>query len=115
MVVKVKRVLDVTCGSRMFYFDKQNQDVLFCDHREFQDELSDGRQLIVSPDVVADFRDIPFDDESFYMVIFDPPHLEQAGQNSWLAKKYGVLNKEWRKDIKKGFEECYRVLKKTVF
>jgi len=31
---------------------------------------------------------MPFADESFYMVVFDPPHLVRAGENQWLAKKY---------------------------
>ena len=30
----MKRVLDVCCGSRMFWFDKQNKDVLFVDKRK---------------------------------------------------------------------------------
>ena len=55
---------------------------------------------------------MPFDDESFYLVVFDPPHLLKAGQNSWLAKKYGKLNEEsWQLDIAEGFKECMRVLK----
>lgn len=45
------------------------------------------------------------------MVIFDPPHLKSAGQNSWLAKKYGVLPQNWREELKQGFNECMRVLK----
>lgn len=85
----MERVLDACCGSRMFWFDKQNEDALYMDIREEEAILCDGRQLIVSPDVVADFRNMPFADESFYMVVFDPPHLVRAGENSWLAKKYG--------------------------
>lgn len=35
-----------------------------------------------------------------------------AGENSWLAKKYGKLDKaSWPEDLKKGFNECMRVLK----
>lgn len=50
------------------------------------------RRLTVDPDVVADFTKMPFDDESFYLVVFDPPHLRQAGETSWLVKKYGKLD-----------------------
>ncbi|EHD5266935.1 class I SAM-dependent methyltransferase [Staphylococcus pseudintermedius] len=107
----MKRILDACCGSRMFWFDKSNQDVIFMDKRQLQTNLCDGRKLEVNPDVVADFRNMPFDDESFYMVVFDPPHLIRAGKNSWLAKKYGVLEETWRADIKQGFDECMRVLK----
>ena len=28
-----KRVIDVACGSKMFWFNKQNPDVEFCDKR----------------------------------------------------------------------------------
>ncbi len=107
-----ERILDACCGSRMFWFDKQNKDVTYMDIREEDTELCDGRKLIVAPDVVADFRDMPFKDESFYMVVFDPPHLVRAGENSWLAKKYGQLNEAtWRMDLMQGFDECMRVLK----
>lgn len=107
----MKRILDACCGSRMFWFDKSNQDVIFMDKRQLQTNLCDGRKLEVNPDVVADFRDMPFDSDSFYMVVFDPPHLIRVGKNSWLAKKYGVLEETWRADIKQGFDECMRVLK----
>ena len=52
------------------------------------------------------------DDETFDMVVFDPPHLTTLGDNSYLAKIYGRLKKEtWQEDIRKGFTECFRVLK----
>lgn len=103
-------ILDVCCGSRMFYFDKNNPNVTFMDCREEEDILCDGRKLEIHPDIIGDFRDIPFESDSFHMVVFDPPHLVNAGENSWLRKKYGMLGPEWKKDIKKGFEECMRVL-----
>lgn len=82
----MQRVLDACCGSRMFWFDKQNEDVLYMDNRQLSEVLSDGRTLNVNPDVMADFRDMPFKDNSFYLVVFDPPHLLRAGDNSWLAR-----------------------------
>jgi len=107
-----KEILDACCGSRMFWFDKENKDVLFMDNRTVDNELlCDNRRLTVSPDVVADFTDMPFDDNSFYMVVFDPPHLLHAGDNSWLAKKYGKLDDNWSSMLRDGFEECMRVLK----
>ena len=105
-------ILDVCCGSKMFYFDKNPRDVIFMDIREETHILCDGREVCIKPDIVGDFRQIPFNDNYFEMVIFDPPHLVKAGQNSWLAEKYGVLNKEtWKDDIRQGFAECMRVLK----
>lgn len=106
-----KRILDACCGSKMFWFDKDNEDVLFMDIREETHTLCDNRTLEIKPDVVADFRNMPFEEESFYLVVFDPPHLLRAGDNSWLAKKYGKLDELWQVDIKQGFDECMRVLK----
>ena len=108
----MKRILDACCGSRMFWFDKQNVDVLFMDNRTYQEELESGHVVNVNPDVVADFREMPFEDASFNLVVFDPPHLLRAGPKSWLAKKYGKLNPEtWQDDLSRGFTECMRVLK----
>ncbi|WP_407270013.1 class I SAM-dependent methyltransferase [Radiobacillus sp. PE A8.2] len=107
----MKRILDACCGSRMFWFDKQNEDTIYLDNRQLTDTLCDGRTLEVNPDIVADFRNMPFEDESFYLVVFDPPHLVKAGEDSWLAKKYGKLDDLWQVDINQGFNECMRVLK----
>lgn len=109
----MKRILDVACGSKMFWFDKDNKDTVFMDIRAFEDTLCDGRKLVIDPDIIADFRNMPFEDESFYLVVFDPPHLINAGENSWLAKKYGILEDTWREDIKQGFDESMRVLKRN--
>jgi 23S rRNA G2069 N7-methylase RlmK/C1962 C5-methylase RlmI len=106
-----KPILDACCGSRMFWFDKENNEVVFMDNRELEDTLCDGRQLTIKPDIIGDFRNMPFENNSFKLVVFDPPHLMQAGEKSWLAKKYGKLNKDtWQEDIKQGFDECMRVL-----
>lgn len=107
----MQRVLDATCGSRMIWFDKQNPDALYMDNRQLTTTLCDGRILNVNPDVIADFRNMPFADNTFYLVVFDPPHLLKAGKSSWLAKKYGVLEDTWQDDIRQGFDECMRVLK----
>lgn len=81
------------------------------DCRELEDTLCDGRKLEIKPDIVADFRNIPFNNNTFSMVVFDPPHLLKVGENSWLAKKYGKLSDTWPQDLKQGFNECMRVLK----
>lgn len=108
-----KKILDVCCGARMFWFDKNNKNTIYMDNRNANEVLCDGRNLTVAPDIIADFRDIPFANETFNLVIFDPPHLFRVGENSWLAKKYGKLDANtWKNDISKGFNECMRVLKK---
>lgn len=104
----------------MFWWDKCNPNVTFLDKRSGQFDLgtyttSKGavpRKLTVNPDVIGDFRQLPFKDNSFHMVVFDPPHLIHAGSESWLAKKYGVLDEvTWQEDLRQGFDECMRVLK----
>lgn len=107
------KILDACCGSRMFWFNKENADTIYMDNRIEDTSLCDGRKLIVKPDIIADFRDIPFEDESFYLVVFDPPHLIRAGDKSFLKLKYGRLHTTWKQDIKQGFSECWRVLKKN--
>ena len=104
------KILDPCCGSRMFHFDRQNENVVFGDIRKESHILCDGRSLEVAPDIEMDFRDMPFNDGQFNLVVFDPPHLVKAGKQSWLALKYGKLNEDWREDIRKGFSECFRVL-----
>lgn len=106
-----KVILDACCGSRMFWFDRKNPKVVFMDNRTEEQTLCDGRKLEIKPDVVGDFRHIPYPDNTFYLAIFDPPHLLRAGPKSWLAAKYGKLSPDWQEDLKQGFAECIRVLK----
>ena len=110
---EMKPVLDPCCGSRMMWFDKTDQRCLFGDTRVASHDLKDRhyqRHLEIHPDVQLDFRNLPFANNSFKVVVFDPPHLIRAGRKSWLALKYGRLGADWRDDIKKGFSECFRVL-----
>lgn len=105
-------ILDMCCGSRMFWMDKQDVRALFTDRREEQHVLCDGRTLQISPDIIADFRALPFADNTFAQVVFDPPHLERVGDNAWMKKKYGALDrKTWPDDIRAGFAEAFRVLR----
>ena len=110
------KILDACCGGRQFWFDKKNKDVLFVDNRVMKPTtVGAGKNARVRqclPDKVMDFRKLDLQSNSFQMVVFDPPHLF-LGKNSYMARSYGRLNKEtWQKDIKKGFSECFRVLKK---
>jgi 23S rRNA G2069 N7-methylase RlmK/C1962 C5-methylase RlmI len=96
---------------RSFYFDKQDERVIFGDIREHEEHLlTNGQTIRIKPDKVMDFRALPYEDETFKAVIFDPPHLFNLSEKSWIRKKYGVLENTWRDDISKGFAECFRVL-----
>lgn len=113
-----KNILDACCGSRMMWFDKNDDRALFGDQRRETIVVTDNskgnksgtRTLKIDPDTIMDFRDMPFEDGTFKLVAFDPPHLVTAGPRSWLAAKYGKLKSDWREDIRKGFSECFRVL-----
>jgi len=96
----------------MFYFDKNNPNVLFQDIRQESHELCDNRSLIIEPDSIVDFTNQPHADNTFYHVVFDPPHLDNLGPESYMGKKYGRLQKNgWQDLIKKGFDESMRILK----
>lgn len=104
------RVLDPCCGSRMFWFDPKDQRTLFGDIRDESHILCDGRMLDIAPDVPLDFRKMDFPDGQFRLVVFDPPHLKRAGEQSWMKAKYGLLSEDWKEDLRRGFAECFRVL-----
>jgi len=106
----MRKILDACCGSRMFWFDKNNPLVDYVDIRKEKLEFSGNRICDVDPDIIADFRNLPFKNNKYKLVVFDPPHLKRAGNNSWLAKKYGRLFETWETDLKAGFDECMRVL-----
>lgn len=113
-----KKIIDPCCGSRMMWFDRKNPAVVFGDIRSETISVTDRshgkingtRILHIDPDIVLDFRDLPYPDGVFRLVAFDPPHLIRAGAKSWLAAKYGKLGLDWRNDLRKGFAECFRVL-----
>lgn len=105
-------ILDVTCGGRMMWFNKHNPACLYLDNRELPEvELCDNRKFSVKPDMIADFTDLPFDDDTFYLVVFDPPHLIRVSDAAYLKIKFGRLDAGWTELIRDGFRECMRVLK----
>ena len=112
-------VLDACCGPRCFWFDKSNPNVLFADCRTMSHYITgtgkNARVRSVVPDREHDFRDMDYPHKTFNMVVFDPPHLF-VGEKSYMAKIYGRLDKStWQDDLKRGFSECFRVLKTGGF
>ena len=118
-LVGLPPILDACCGSRMMWFDREHPEALYVDQRRETVTVTDrshGKQngtrtVAIDPDELVDFRNMPYPDESFRLVVFDPPHLIRAGPRSWLAAKYGKLGPDWQNDLKQGFAECFRVLK----
>ncbi len=112
----IKDILDACCGARMFWYQKTRADTVYMDNRHFKGIACDGRKIAVAPDIRGDFRNMPFSDASFQLVVFDPPHLKRAGDKSWMKMKYGKLDREtWKEDLQAGFAECFRVLKPGGF
>lgn len=111
-----KTILDACCGGRMFWFNKQHPDTLYVDIRKEQHFETgkgvDNRHRAILPDKVMDFRNLDLPDNHFSLVVFDPPHLK-IGRNSYFAQLYGSLEDTWQEDLKKGFAECFRVLKQN--
>lgn len=110
-----KKVLDVCCGTKGMWFDKKDKRALFLDIRReaHVDSYPCGiKTNIIDPDIIGDFTDIQQPDNKFNLVVFDPPHISRKkGNKSQIIKKYGNLTGDWRGMIRRGFTECFRVLK----
>jgi SAM-dependent methyltransferase len=116
-LVRLPFVLDACCGPRMMWFDKMDDRVTFLDVRDCDYTIApdraypSGTVIAVRPDVVGDFASMPFPDDSFCHVVFDPPHIERNEPLGTVTKKYGCLKGDWRSMIRSGFAECFRVLR----
>lgn len=119
-----KKILDVTCGSRTIWFNKNHPNALYCDRRNEEYELYFGkshtnlRKCYVHPDVQCDFTKLPFEDNSFSLVVFDPPpsywgkrncvvgqEIRKTGRNMatdasrWISRVYACAEGGWSFDI----------------
>jgi len=109
-----KLILDACCGSRMFWFNKKDPRCLYIDLRRktlITDTRPGRSATVINPDIIVDFTNMPFDDESFYHIVFDPPHTLNMSKTTRTVKKYGTLNDNWKHILRMGFSECFRVLK----
>lgn len=108
-----KLILDACCGGRTFWFDKKHPDTLYIDNEPRSKGICKERpEFNCTPDIVMDFRQLPFAEETFWHIVWDPPHLLNLMATSIMRKKYGTLQKEtWQADMQKGFDELWRVLK----
>jgi SAM-dependent methyltransferase len=118
LAFELPTVLDACCGPRMFWFDRKDPRALFIDKRRETHPIDIGTPgtigrapIVVDPDHIAYFTNMPFADESFHLVVFDPPHIERREPKGLLTRKYGHLTGEWREMLRAGFAECFRVLK----
>ena len=112
-----KKILDVTCGARNIWFNKSHPLAIYFDRRdaeysEVANKEGGVRHTVIHPDIVGDFTELPFDDDTFELVVFDPPH-RYGLKDSWMLKRYGTYDsrEEMMRNITEGFNECMRVLK----
>lgn len=105
------QILDVACGSKMFWFNPNHEHTVYGDNRTLETTLCDGRGLSIRPDVQFDFTALPFPSASFNLVVYDPPHLKSLGDKAYMALKYGRLIGNWEYMLSRGFDECFRVLR----
>lgn len=110
-------VLDACCGTRMMWFDRNDPRALFIDKRQASYRIDKGTPgtrgrspRVVAPDVMADFRAMPFADGAFRLVVFDPPHIRDVNHGSTTFANFGSLPNDWAALISDGFRECFRVL-----
>lgn len=103
------RVLDVTANSRKMW-----KGVEWTGERVYMDI-----DAAFSPDIVGDFRAMPFEHDSFDVIVFDPPHLPAAAASPQaspqMVRAYGLRHSEAGDNISGCFEpflrEALRVLR----
>jgi len=113
------KILDATCGQKSMWFVKNHPLVTFLDKREgkymhWDKKNASRRTAIIKPDIVADWtKKVPFDDNYFDMILFDPPHaIRNKVCDIHNDMYFGILKKDtWKQDLKKGIKELFRVLK----
>lgn len=111
--MKDKFILDACCGARYMWTNKHHPNTVYIDVRKEEKGFDTNRpNLEINPDIIADFRDLPFDDKSFKLIVWDPPHLLGKNYKSRMTRRFGfLLADSWRSDFEKGFDELWRCLK----
>ena len=105
-------ILDATAGGRMMWFDKNPDDVLFVDRRVVPPGTKgQGSLWEVNPDIVASFESLPFSDDTFEMVVYDPPH-RNLSPDSIMGLTYGSITD--LDTVVAGLHECLRVSRRWV-
>lgn len=115
------KILDATCGQKSIWYQKNHPCALFLDKRRERIytkssgiKFRDARIITVEPDVIAQWEHMPFKDNVFDMVVFDPPHkIENRGiKKAELHHQYGRLYRDnWGIVLSKGIKELFRILK----
>ena len=86
------KILDVCCGSLMFWYDKQESHTTYMDiRRSLYTTFDRGnvREIEINPDIQADWKHIPFEDETFDLDNIKVTNAAKEYSNGKLYIKYG--------------------------
>lgn len=97
----MNRILDLTAGHKSMWFDTAPDLVTYCDLVPKSSEV-----------IKINWAEkLPFEDSTFNLVVFDPPHLTKSyASTGIIAKRYGCLFDSWESDLQNAFEESHRIL-----
>ena len=113
LLVDAPQILDACCGGRMWWWDKAHPLAIYMDKREAPPgSRPDRPNWECKPDILGDFRAMPFEDGAFQLVLFDPPHeVRPSPPAGNVRTQYGSLTPDTEQDdLREGFAECWRVL-----
>ena len=117
------KILDATCGAKNMWFQPNHPLVTYMDIKNgtfvhWTKKTAERRIIHVKPDVIADWsKQLPFDDNTFDMILFDPPHIIKNRKDvnfteTRMEAYYGYLFKDsWKQDLMNGINELFRILK----
>jgi len=112
------KILDATCGFRGIWYIKKHPLVTYMDKRKciIDAKEKNGAIYNINPDVVSEWKDTPFPDGYFDVVIFDPPHKfihrDSKKKLGVIEQEYGLFYYEtWQNEIKTGVAKLFDVLK----
>ena len=112
------RILDATCGYRGIWYQKKHPLVTYMDKRKciIDSKIKNGTRYKINPDVVSEWKDAPFPNEYFDIIIFDPPHKfiskESNRKLGVIEQEYGLLYFEnWQTEIRTGVKKLFQLLK----
>jgi len=98
------QIADVTYGRGVFWRK--------CPHLQV-----DGSDIVTRPDAAYDFRDLPYADESYDIVVLDPPYIHSPGNHTTdhryqnAATTKGMLHRDIRELYRDGMREAMRVVR----
>ena len=111
------KILDATCGEKGIWLQKNHPLVTFMDKRKgkyyYASKDCTKVRYNVEPNIVCEWKDAPFPDNHFDMIVFDPPHIvRKETTKSSMITEYGSLQPDtWNIEIKEGVKKLFDILK----